>query len=329
MERRSVSVGSVIASLVGCCLLVTACHIICAKDPPSSAEAAVDARLSRTVIYLASDELEGRGLGSHGLDLAADYIAEQFRQAGLKTDLYDGTPFQKFTVPAGSPHGDASPHAPGGDAKTESNAKRIDAKNVVGVLEGRGLHADEAIVVGAHYDHLGRGESGSLEPDSHEIHHGADDNASGLAALVEVARRLAGREKKLPRRDCIYRLYGRRTRAVWQRALRQGPAGAARQNHRDDQSGHGRSTDRRQTDRLRRRYRQVSGTPCLIGVYRWNASFKVTRHPEGFGPSDHSSFYAKQIPVLFFFTGTHAIIIVRATRSIRSTSTACAGWPNW
>ncbi|HEY2759706.1 MAG TPA: hypothetical protein VGI75_03165, partial [Pirellulales bacterium] len=170
MQRRRVSVGGVIAGFVGC-LLVTACFTSRAADAPSSADAAADARLSRTVIYLASDELEGRGLGSAGLDLAADYLAEQFKEAGLKTDLYEGAPFQKFKAPSGSPHGASTPHDSGGDAKPDSEAKRIDAQNVIGVLEGEGPRVDEAIVIGAHYDHLGRGELGSLEPDSHEIHH--------------------------------------------------------------------------------------------------------------------------------------------------------------
>ncbi len=73
-------------------------------------------------------------------------------------------------------------------------------KNVVAVLEGEGPHAEETIVVGAHYDHLGYGGQGSFFPGEKEIHNGADDNGSGTAALVEVARRLAMRDKKLPRR---------------------------------------------------------------------------------------------------------------------------------
>ncbi len=122
-----------------------------ADDSP---EAATNARLSRTVLYLSSDELEGRGLGSKGLDLAADYIAQQFKDIGLKTDLYDGTPFQRFTTPAASPH--AAPPSDPGSATTSSatpppppESKRIDAKNVIAVLEGEGPHADETIVIGA------------------------------------------------------------------------------------------------------------------------------------------------------------------------------------
>jgi hypothetical protein len=297
------------------CLAILASQ--CSADDRGAAEAKADARLSRTVLYLASDELEGRGLGSPGLDLAADYIAEQFHEAGLKTDLYDGTPFQKFTVNPSSPHGFKLNTAPqesgkqesaGGSADAaattkETAAKRIDAKNVIGVLEGEGPLADETIVVGAHYDHLGRGEPGTLEPGSHEIHHGADDNASGVAALIEIARKLSAREKKLPRRVVFIAFTGEE----------RGLFGSARYAKEPlfpldktiamvNLDMVGRLVD----DKL-----VVYGTDT---AEQWNGMldrlfeshpFKVTRHPEGFGPSDHSSFYAKQIPVLFFFTGTH------------------------
>ena len=75
-------------------------------------------------------------------------------------------------------------------------------KNVVGVLEGSGPHAEETVVIGGHYDHLGHGGlmSGSLSFLSRDIHNGADDNASGTAMVMEVARRLAARRDPLPRR---------------------------------------------------------------------------------------------------------------------------------
>ncbi|MCA9053509.1 MAG: M20/M25/M40 family metallo-hydrolase, partial [Planctomycetaceae bacterium] len=99
----------------------------------------------------------------------------------------------------------AQPHSfalDGWQASGETNLiiKRVDVANVVGVLEGEGPLADETIVIGAHYDHIGFGGEGSLSPGSHEIHNGADDNASGTAALIELARRLAARDEKPARR---------------------------------------------------------------------------------------------------------------------------------
>lgn len=90
----------------------------------------------------------------------------------------------------------------GWTAELETAFERGTARtaNIVGVLDGDGPAADETIVLGAHYDHVGRGEFASRAPNSHQIHNGADDNASGTAALLELARRLAGRSHKPSRR---------------------------------------------------------------------------------------------------------------------------------
>src|SRR5262249_25607703 len=87
-------------------------------------------------------------------------------------------------------------------ARVEIDRKSIMTRNVVGVLEGTGPLAEETVVVGAHYDHLGHGGmfSGSLAFLSKDIHNGAADNASGTAMVLEMARRLAKRSDPLPRR---------------------------------------------------------------------------------------------------------------------------------
>jgi hypothetical protein len=269
-----------------------------------------EVRLARSVMYLASDELEGRGLGSKGLDLAADYLADQFRAAGLKTDSYDGTPFEKFTVRAGSSKVTSVSSAPLAIATTLLNAAgwekgldRIPAKNVIAVLDGGGPHADETIVVGAHYDHLGRGDVGSLAPGSDEVHHGADDNASGAAALLEVASRLAARDKKLPRRIVFIAFTGEERGLYGSAHYVRDPLVPLDQTvAMVNMDMIGRLVD----DKL-----VVYGTDTasqwnkLLDRLSTDHPFKLTRHPEGYGPSDHTSFYAKRIPVLFFFTGTH------------------------
>ena len=63
---------------------------------------ASEKRLKASVTYLASDELEGRGVGTAGIDKAADFLATEFNKLGLKTDLFDGTPFQKFKITTGA-----------------------------------------------------------------------------------------------------------------------------------------------------------------------------------------------------------------------------------
>jgi hypothetical protein len=187
--------------------------------------------------------------------------------------------------------------------RTDVERVEVPIKNVVAVLEGEGPLANETIVVGAHYDHLGRGESGSAAPGSKEIHNGADDNASGTAAMIEVARQLASREKKLPRRVVFIAFTGEE----------RGLLGSAKYVHEPlfpientvamlnmDMVG------RMKNDEL-----VVYGTGTatqfdgLIDTLNAEHGFKIKREEGGFGPSDHSSFYAMKIPVLHFFTGLH------------------------
>lgn len=135
--------------------------------------------LLNDVRFLADDRLAGRLIGTPGADTAAAYLARRFRQAGLGPA--PGGWFQDFSVDPASP---AAQHSGIGGAI---------GKNVIGVLAGSDPDLrNEVIIVGAHYDHLGPGNFGSLDPDSTgRIHNGADDNASGASALIHIAHRLA------------------------------------------------------------------------------------------------------------------------------------------
>lgn len=84
--------------------------------------------------------------------------------------------------------------------KSGARSRMSTTANVVGIIEGEGPHADETIVIGGHYDHLGKGGAGSRSPGSTDVHNGADDNATGTAAVMELARRFAERDKKPARR---------------------------------------------------------------------------------------------------------------------------------
>src|ERR1044071_4850264 len=124
---------------------------------------------------LADDKQEGRGVGTAGLQRAGTYIRDGFARAGLRVS------FQDFTIPADAP---AVLHTTLGGTAT---------RNVVAIIPGsaRGLRG-EMVVIGAHYDHLGLGGFGALDPDSTgKVHNGADDNASGSAMLVQIAQHLA------------------------------------------------------------------------------------------------------------------------------------------
>jgi hypothetical protein len=182
--------------------------------------------------------------------------------------------------------------------------KKTKVKNVVAVLEGEGPLANETIVLGAHYDHLGFGGSGSLAPWTTDIHNGADDNASGTATLIEVAGRLSTMSPR-PRRRIVFIAFTGEEKGLY------GSAFYARQPRFPLENTIamfnldmvGRLTD----DKL-----AVYGTgtakefDSLIERLCQEQGFKLTKHAGGFGPSDHSSFYAKKIPVLHLFTGTHS-----------------------
>lgn len=187
--------------------------------------------------------------------------------------------------------------------ETSLERVRTEVKNVIGVLEGEGPLADETIVVGAHYDHVGMGGDGSLAPGVIEVHNGADDNGSGTVALIEIARQLAARKDPLPRRVVFIAFT----------AEEKGLIGSAKYVEKPlfplDKTIAMFNMD--MVGRLREDKLTVFGvgtSPTFKhDVTRLGeaAEFKLSLKPEGFGPSDQSSFYAKKIPVLHFFTNTH------------------------
>jgi aminopeptidase YwaD len=219
--------------------------------------------------------------------------------------------------------------------------------NVIGILEGTDpkLKA-EAIIIGAHYDHLGHGGEGSLAPRAGEVHHGADDNASGVAGVLELARMFSKKGARLgsgasarPRRTLIFIAFSGEEEGllgsnfyvnhpVWPLAqtvaminmdmigrmkeqnLIVGGVGTAQEwrswvnedNHRSAVSDKSSGNYAAPVPDSKAVARVVPGTTEMLS----SDVFKLTLNEDGYGPSDHSSFYAKQVPVLFFWTGTHA-----------------------
>ncbi len=183
---------------------------------------------------------------------------------------------------------------------------RANVKNVLGMLEAGGPHAQETIVLGAHYDHWGRGGEGSLAPGSREIHNGADDNASGTAGVLELARRLARRDPGAPGlgRRIVFAAFTAEERGLFGSAhYVEDPVIAlthtvAMINF--DMIG-----------RLRDDKLIVYGTGTasefmpLLEKLNADRRFSIRPIATGMGPSDQTSFYAKKIPVLHFFTDNH------------------------
>ena len=129
-------------------------------------------RMLETVRFLSSEELRGRSLGTEELDRAARFIAGKFQEAGLEpAGDSEGSYFQTWEDQSGTPE------------------RRVNLRNVVGIIPGRNSEGRaQSVVVGAHYDHLGLGWPDVREENRGKIHHGADDNASGVAVLLELAQ---------------------------------------------------------------------------------------------------------------------------------------------
>jgi len=188
----------------------------------------------------------------------------------------------------------------------ETRPHWAEARNVAALLPGSDPDlANEIVVVGAHYDHLGMGGPGSLAPGEVVVHNGADDNASGTAALLEVARSLA--DGPAPRRPVLFLAFSGEERGL----LGSGHFVAAPTLSLDAAVG---MLNMDMVGRLRENRLTVFGVgtapewPSLLEGANASlaAPFELITSPDGYGPSDHSSFYGAGIPVLHFFTNTHA-----------------------
>lgn len=181
--------------------------------------------------------------------------------------------------------------------------------NIVGLLEGNGSPSSkEVIVLGAHMDHLGFGGpgSGALDPDEQAIHNGADDNASGTAVLLELAQVFASTKANLKRSLLFIAFSGEELGTLGSAHYVAHPtislANTVAMLNMD------------MVGRLEKQTLTVHGigtSPAWEELVRTHNqrlgqdSFQVKLVSDGYGPSDHAQFYGKDIPVLFFFTGTH------------------------
>ena len=128
-------------------------------------------RMMEHINYLASDEMKGRELGSPEIDIAADFIAAKFEEYGLLPGSDDGSYYQTFE-------------------KAFHGKGNLTIKNVIGIIPGTNEELQEAVVISAHYDHLGLGWPDVRKGNEGKIHNGADDNASGVSVILELAKSL-------------------------------------------------------------------------------------------------------------------------------------------
>ena len=273
-------VAAIFLALIACAA-VPAQAQTCPPATDAAAGALADVR------YLADDALGGRLAGSAGERCAGDYIASQFTKAKLRPAGDDGTFFQSLSLASA-----LNPHAPGGTGR-----------NVIAALDGADARLkDEWIVIGAHYDHLGEGGNrSSLAPDDKGIHNGADDNASGVSVVLSAARAFAAGPR--PARSVLFIAFtGEESGLLGSTHFVAHPTIA------------GRITAMVNLDMVGR---LGQGPLIVYGVdtaEQWRAlvepaatraGISIATRGEGYGPSDHTAFYTKDIPVLHLFTNTH------------------------
>ena len=177
-------------------------------------------------------------------------------------------------------------------------------ENVIGYLPGTGKLANEVLIVGAHYDHLGMGQFGSLAPWTVEIHNGADDNASGTAGILELGWRLCNRQSENHRTILLIAFSGEEMGLLGSEYYCKNPllplestVAMVNLDMVGRLSTHGR-VEVYGVDTALEFRSSLSNIARSLGI-------QTEYHPEGYGPSDHATFHQRNIPVLHFFTGLH------------------------
>lgn len=249
--------------------------------------ATADEMVRMDVAYLSSDLLKGRLTGTEDEIAAANYIASRMQALGLKPGGVDGTYFHRFEFEY-----KANPHSSEGGEKKQG-------LNVIGVMDNG---APYSIIMGAHFDHLGMGGPGSLHTGAPDIHNGADDNASGVAAILLLADRVRGSELEKKFNFVFIGFSGEELGLYGSKNWANDPTYPM-----------DRVTCMLNYDMVGRlneeRVLMINGVgtspewKSLIEKVSGDLTIKTTE--SGVGASDHTSFYLKNIPAVHFFTGQH------------------------
>ncbi len=271
-------------------ILTLLCFLIlfsCAEEQKNSVSMRDD------VLILSSDDFTGRETGTAGELKAADYIAKRFAENGLEPKGSQGF-FQDFTFkPSSNPHEETEFLA---ERSTDST---VTGRNVVAYLDNGG---DRTVVLGAHYDHLGMGGMGSLYREGEAIHNGADDNASGVAMLLRLAQELKTNEVKEENNYVFIAFSGEEMgllgSAYW---VKNATLDISKTNYMINLDMVGRLNDENTLA-----VHGVGTSPIFKQtLFSNNEGLTISEFESGIGPSDFTSFYVFDLPVLGFFTGQH------------------------
>ncbi|MGB5553827.1 MAG: M28 family peptidase [Flavobacteriaceae bacterium] len=246
--------------------------------------------LQDDISFLASDSLQGRETGTPFELQAADYLQKRMQTIGLEPKGNKGTFYQTFTFkPKTDPHG---------EVQFTSGDSTITGTNVIGFIDNK---AENTIIIGAHYDHLGLGGEGSLYREGNAIHNGADDNASGVGVLLQLADSLTRAPSKS--NNYLFMAFsGEEMGLLGSNYFVKNPTiDLSKVNYMINMDMVGRLREDKTLS--------ISGTgtaPIWPQVLNsTNPGFKLVLQESGVGPSDHTSFYLQDIPVLHIFTGQH------------------------
>lgn len=271
--------------------LLMSCLAFCSIAQMSGSQSNYEKELLQTqidVVYLASDYLQGRETGTIGEVRAAEYIVHRFKEIGLTPKGDNGTWFQEFPF-----HEVTNPHA-ADKGKIEGKGK-----NVIGYIDNG---AATTVVVGGHYDHIGMGRSGSRHTGEPAIHNGADDNASGIAAMFRIADHL--KRSNLKSNNYMFIAFSGEEKGLFGSKYYASnttiPLEQINYMFNMDMVG--------MLNKERVLAVQGTGTSPIWKklIDKENAQgLDIKPSESGVGPSDHTSFYLKDIPVLHFFTGQH------------------------
>lgn len=247
--------------------------------------------MQTVVKYLSSDELKGRETGTKEERMAAKYLMKEFKSIGLSPKGEKGY-YQDFSYTP-----TANPHA--GHVDSNFKAEEITGRNVIGYMDN---NAPYTVVIGAHYDHLGMGHEGSRNVGEEAIHNGADDNASGVAVILELAKYL---QRNPGNHNYLFLAFSGEEKGLW-------GSNYYMKHPTIDTSSITYMLNYDMVGRLSPGYKLAvygTGTSPVFDTTLKQANTPVKFHlvtkESGVGPSDHTSFYLKGYPVLHFFTGQH------------------------
>ncbi|NVO01360.1 MAG: M20/M25/M40 family metallo-hydrolase [Bacteroidetes bacterium] len=252
-------------------------QIVSAQKVYDQSTEAIEKRIKKDIYILASDSFGGREAGTKFESIAANYIANEFKIIGLKSVMYDSSFFQSFVY---------------------SSSKS--AINVLGLIDNG---AKSTVIIGGHYDHLGMGKEGSRYSGPPLIHHGADDNASGTAGMIELARYLSNSGIKTT--NFLFIAFSAEEKGLigsWYFV----------QNKAMKNLNIKYMLDLDMIGRMNSKNKLI--VECVGSSPIWdtlltntnNKKLRLKKLKPDFGGSDQNSFIEKRIPSLFFITGLHA-----------------------